>query len=287
MRPLISLPSAMVILEGASVKFCRFENLAEADHFAACVGNFDTDGGLAGQALDQHRFGLQTQAQIFRQRGDAAVFDARFGFVFEGGDDRAGVDLHHRTAHVELFELRFDSAGDFFQFLAVVAVTGRRLVQQIRRGQPVDSFAAGRGLRVGVTAKNGWLIDGLGRNIVQLIGQASNRNILLDFFGRLTRFGEILDRRGHVERRRVVDNGRRFRRNRPDRLPGTERCCICAARSALRRATRSAARALAASTARALRAARAARHFPTIACHLAIGPANQRINVATSKVVAK
>ena len=77
MRPLMSLPRQMVICEAEFDELLRLQNLAQADHFAPRVGHFDADRRLAGNALDQNRFGLQAQAQIFVQRGDAAVLDAR------------------------------------------------------------------------------------------------------------------------------------------------------------------------------------------------------------------
>ena len=63
MRPLMSLPSGMVSGEGEPREFLGFENLAQADHFAARVRHFDADGRLAGDALDQDRFGLQAEAR--------------------------------------------------------------------------------------------------------------------------------------------------------------------------------------------------------------------------------
>ena len=65
MRPLMSLPRQMVRRELRIAEFVRLQDLAQADHFAPRVRNFDADGRLAGDALDQDRFGLQAQAQIF------------------------------------------------------------------------------------------------------------------------------------------------------------------------------------------------------------------------------
>ena len=44
------------------------------------------------------------------KRSDAAILHARFGLELERGHHRTGVDLHHRAAHVEFFELRLDAA---------------------------------------------------------------------------------------------------------------------------------------------------------------------------------
>ena len=95
-RPLMSLPSATVSLRVRIPELVGFENLAQADESRACVlGTSMPDRRLAGNALDENRFGLQAQAQVFGQRGDAAVLDARFRLELEGGHHRAGIDLHH------------------------------------------------------------------------------------------------------------------------------------------------------------------------------------------------
>ena len=41
-----------------------FEQLAQRDRFAIGIGNLDADGGLARNAIDQHRFRLHRQAQV-------------------------------------------------------------------------------------------------------------------------------------------------------------------------------------------------------------------------------
>ena len=55
-----------------------------------------------------------------------------FGLEFEGGHHGSGIDLRDRAQHVELFELRFDLDGDFFQFLAVESAAGRWFLKQSR-----------------------------------------------------------------------------------------------------------------------------------------------------------
>ena len=54
-----------------------------------------------------------------------------FRLEFEGGDHRAGIDLHHVAEHVELFELGLDLHGDVLELERIVRALGRRLVQQI------------------------------------------------------------------------------------------------------------------------------------------------------------
>ena len=102
MRPLMSLPSEMVRCECGVCEFVGLEHLAQGDDLAPRVGDFDADGRLAGDALDQDRFGLQAQAEVFGEGGDAAVLDAGFGLEFEGRDHRAGIDLRHVAEDVEL-----------------------------------------------------------------------------------------------------------------------------------------------------------------------------------------
>ncbi len=91
------------------LELVRFDHLPQRDHFALGVRNLDAHRRLAGNALDQDRFRLQAQAQIFREIRDAAVFDAGVGLEFERRDHRARIDLHHVAEHVELFELRLDA----------------------------------------------------------------------------------------------------------------------------------------------------------------------------------
>ena len=106
MRPLMSLPSDIVSGDGELRNSSDSRIWRRLMTSRLRVRNFDADRRLAGNALDQNRFGLQAEAQIFGERGDAAVLDAGFGLELEGGDDGTGIDLHHRAEHVELFELR-------------------------------------------------------------------------------------------------------------------------------------------------------------------------------------
>ena len=72
-----------------------------------------------------------------RERGDAAVLDARLRLEFEGRHHRSGIDLHHRAEHVELFELRFDAHRDILQFLLVVGIAALAFVEQIGGGKRI------------------------------------------------------------------------------------------------------------------------------------------------------
>ena len=166
-RPLMSLPSEIVSARMRIVELVGFQNLAQADHLAPRVRNLDAHRRLAGDALDQDRFGLQAQAQVFGQRRDAAVLDAGFGLELERGHHRAGVDLHHGAVHVEFFELGFDAhrrfpsapaesyglrAGDFVQQLG-----GRQpvlgMLRHFRSGTARLASAARLGERVYCSAR--------------------------------------------------------------------------------------------------------------------------------------
>ena len=137
MRPLMSLPRQMVSREFESLNSSDSRIWRRLISSRRDIGDFDSHRGLAGNALDQNRLGLQAQAQIFGERGDAAVLDAGLGFEFEGGDHRAGVDLHYIAVHVELFELGLDAAGDLFELEGIVRIAAGDFVEQIGGGQPV------------------------------------------------------------------------------------------------------------------------------------------------------
>ena len=74
------------------------DHLPQADNLAARVRHFDAHGGLARNPLDQNRFRLQAQAQVFGERRDAAVLDARFGLELEPGIPLITPDLLRKRA---------------------------------------------------------------------------------------------------------------------------------------------------------------------------------------------
>ena len=123
-------------------KLLRLDHLAQPDGFALVIRHLDADSRLAGHALDQDALGAQRQAEIVAQAGDAAVLDAGFGLELEGGDHRAGIDLHHRAAHVELAALFLQHLRQVLQLLLVDGAVlvgamqqrGRR--QLVAAGQP-------------------------------------------------------------------------------------------------------------------------------------------------------
>ncbi len=137
MRPLMSLPSGMVRRDWRFVELLGLQDLAQADDLALGVGDFDAHGGLAGDALDEDGLGLKAQAEVLVERGDAAVLDAGLGLELEGGDHRAGIDLHHRAKHVELLELGLDAGGDVLEFQLVVGGASGGFVEQVGTGEVV------------------------------------------------------------------------------------------------------------------------------------------------------
>ena len=142
MRPLMSLPIEMVRREADDSNSSLSITARRLMTSRRRVGDFNSDRHLAGNTFDQNRFRLQTQAEIFAQIRDLAVFDARFRLEFESGDNRAGIDLHHGAQDVEFFEFYFDRGGDILQFLLVESGTLRDFVQQIRGRQPVNGGQA-------------------------------------------------------------------------------------------------------------------------------------------------
>ncbi len=95
-------------------EFGRLDDFAESDGFAMRVGNFDAHGGFAGNALDEERFGAESEAEIVSQAGDAGIFDAGFGLEFESSDHRAGVDLGDVSGDAKFLGFFFDGAGVVF-----------------------------------------------------------------------------------------------------------------------------------------------------------------------------
>ncbi len=80
----------------------RLEQLAQRDRFSVGIRDLDADGGLAGDAIDQHRFGLHGEAQVVGEPGHLRVLHARIRLELEGGDDGTRMDLDDRAFHREL-----------------------------------------------------------------------------------------------------------------------------------------------------------------------------------------
>ena len=144
-RPLMSLPRAMLSLGFGGGKLRALHHLAQPDGFALFVGNLDADGGFSGHALDQDALGAHGEAEVVLQVDDAAVLDARLGLELEGGDDRAGIDLHHRAQDAELFALLGQGQGQLLQLLLVVGHARLGTVQQGARRQLPRALLLGQG----------------------------------------------------------------------------------------------------------------------------------------------
>src|ERR1019366_5148719 len=113
-------------------EFLRLDVLAQPDNFALAVRYLDADGALAGHAFDEDAFGAQGEAEIVGEADNAAVFDAGFGLEFEGGDDRAGVDLRDLAEDFELRVLRGQNLSDYFELFFVYGLLLVGTVEQAR-----------------------------------------------------------------------------------------------------------------------------------------------------------
>ena len=108
----------------------RFDDFAQGYGLALVVRNFDADGGFAGDALDEDRFGLQSEAQILSEADNAAVLDACFRLEFEGGNDRARVDLTDAALYVELHALCFNCTRAVLQLFLIKFVAALAFAEQ-------------------------------------------------------------------------------------------------------------------------------------------------------------
>ena len=133
-------------------KFLRLDDLAQPDGLALMVGHLDADRRLAGHALDQDALGAQGQAEVVAQAGDAAVLDAGLGLELEGGDDGAGIDLHHLAADVELGAL---FRQHLRQVLQLYFVDGAVLVGTVQQRGRRQLVAAGQARHGGLAARRG------------------------------------------------------------------------------------------------------------------------------------
>src|ERR1019366_10022108 len=84
-------------------------------------------------------FRAQGEAEIVGETDNAAVLDAGFGFEFESGDYRAGVDLGDLAEDFEFRVLRGQNLGDEFELFFVDGLLLVGTVQQARRRQLVTA----------------------------------------------------------------------------------------------------------------------------------------------------
>src|ERR1051325_10026973 len=129
-------------------EFRSLDNFAQSDGLPFIVRDFDTDGGFAGNALDEDGFRLQGQAQIFGQTDNAAVLDAGFGLEFERGDDRSRVDLRDAPLDVKFEALGFNRPRALLQLVFIELLAALTFTQQRRRRELVI-WAALRNLGFG------------------------------------------------------------------------------------------------------------------------------------------
>ena len=110
--PSIVLPSASVSFDCGLAELARLDDLAQEDRLALRVRHLDADVRLAGHAVDADRLGLEREAEVVDESGDARVLDAGVGLELVGGDDRAGADVLDLARDVELLALLGDARGD-------------------------------------------------------------------------------------------------------------------------------------------------------------------------------
>ncbi len=165
MRPLMSLPRASVSFDFERQELLRFDHFAQPDGLALVVRNLDADRRLARHALDEDALGAQGEAEIVGEAGDAAVLDAGFGLELEGRDHGAGIDLHHRAAHVELAAL---FAQHLRQVLQLIFIDGAVLVGAVQQRGRRQFEAAGQPRHGGLAVLRGVGARGDGDGVVGL-----------------------------------------------------------------------------------------------------------------------
>ena len=141
LRPIRSLPSASVSLEGeltnSADSICSRRAIVCGDAFGTSMPTVDFPG-MRSIRMDS---ALQREAQIVREAGDAAVLDAGLGLEFVSGHHRAGIDLRHVAADVELLALLLDGVRAFLEFVFVDLLAALRVGEQRGRRQLVSGLA--------------------------------------------------------------------------------------------------------------------------------------------------
>ena len=146
------------------------EDVAELDDFALLVRDLDAERGLARDALDPDRLGLQGQGQVFGQVRHLADFDPRAGVVLVGRDDGPGVVFLDLAVDVEFAELLLDTAllveelglVDLFGGLAGIEKRERRIliVALLAEVGEEERFRRGRGDQLGRPEARSWAAGG-------------------------------------------------------------------------------------------------------------------------------
>ncbi len=132
-----------------------FDHVAQPDGFAVVIRHLDSDGALAGHALDEDALGGHRKTEVVGQAGDARVFHARFGAELEGGHDRAGIDLRDLAGDVEFGALFDQYLCLFTQFVFANDLLIVGAVQQCAGRQAIAGDGPRRqrdGMRIGVGA---------------------------------------------------------------------------------------------------------------------------------------
>ena len=117
------------------------EQFAQRDLLARVVGNLDTNGRLARNAIDQHRFRLHRQAEIVREPRDLRVLHAGVRLELVRRDDWTRVNLHDRAFDRKLAALLLEETRGIHQFPFVDLAFRFRCVQQRNGRQHVIADA--------------------------------------------------------------------------------------------------------------------------------------------------
>jgi hypothetical protein len=127
----------------------RSQALPQTDHFPFAVGDFQADDRFAGDYFNDADAGDgQSPRQIFRQRADAADFNAGRGLQFKTGNDRPRQKTHHFDGDVKILQDVFDQPRHLFQVALGIAFYPRiAVIQKIQGRQHAHAGIEADGLR--------------------------------------------------------------------------------------------------------------------------------------------
>src|SRR5208283_1595980 len=124
-------------------KFRRLDNLPQRNCLPPVIRHFNSNRRFSRDSFDQNRFGLQRQAQIFRQSDNPAVLDSSFRLELKGRYNRARIDLRYTPLDLEFVALSFNRARTQLQFVLVQFLRAFARAQQLHARQPVIGIRLG------------------------------------------------------------------------------------------------------------------------------------------------
>ncbi len=134
------------------------QDLPEIDGFPVAVGDFNADGGLAGdRGHDPDAGRFQGQGEVIGKGGDPVDLDSRRRLQLVEGDDGSGLNLHDLPHHAEIGQGLFNGAGVGQQGVlpdlrvpALLVVQQGKGRQRIPSSTPHNGDEGGRFRRVGL-----------------------------------------------------------------------------------------------------------------------------------------